>query len=67
MTFRSYHANISSEDLALCVISVAIATVCNLKPVFFRHGGLPHLVVLAMFVCFVVANGGVVLGMGAPE
>ena len=63
IALHSHRANISSEDLALCVISVAIAIVCNLKAVLFRYGGLPHLVVLALFAGFVVVNGGVVLGM----
>lgn len=29
----------------------------------FRFGGVPHVAVLAMFVLFVIVNGGVVLGM----
>ncbi|RYP23813.1 hypothetical protein DL765_000890 [Monosporascus sp. GIB2] len=49
-------------DLVLCILSIAIAAVCNPRTVLLRSGGLPHLVVLFVFVGFVIVNGGVVLG-----
>ncbi|KAK7750824.1 glucosyltransferase [Diatrype stigma] len=47
-------------DLILCIISVCIAAVCNMRAILPRI--VPHLLVLAAFVSFVVANKGVVLG-----
>ncbi|RYP80259.1 hypothetical protein DL769_002561 [Monosporascus sp. CRB-8-3] len=49
-------------DLVLCAISIPIAAVCNLRSILLRSGGLPHLLVLFIFVGFVIVNGGVVLG-----
>ncbi|KAI8629343.1 glycosyltransferase family 59 protein [Xylariaceae sp. FL1651] len=48
-------------DIALCVISIGVATIYNL-PVVFRRFVWPHGVVLATFIAFVAWNGGVVLG-----
>ena len=48
------------QDLALTVISIAIAAMCNLPTVLRRV--YPHLVVAALFGGFVYWNGGVVLG-----
>ncbi|KAI0161896.1 glycosyltransferase family 59 protein [Hypoxylon sp. FL1284] len=53
--------NLSSPvDLLLCVLSVGIASVCNIGTVLRRIW--PHLVVLCAFIGFVAWNGGVVLG-----
>ncbi|RYO98670.1 hypothetical protein DL764_007029 [Monosporascus ibericus] len=49
-------------DLVLCILSIAIAVVCSLRTILLRPGGLPHLLVLFIFVGFVAVNGGVVLG-----
>ncbi|KAI0597420.1 glycosyltransferase family 59 protein [Biscogniauxia sp. FL1348] len=51
----------SPVDLAICVLSIGIAAICNL-PVVLRRLIWPHGVVLAAFVAFVAWNGGVVLG-----
>ncbi|KAI0449976.1 DIE2/ALG10 family-domain-containing protein [Xylaria acuta] len=48
-------------DIILCVVSIGIATACNL-PLVLRKFLWPHGVVLASFVAFVAWNGGVVLG-----
>lgn len=48
------------QDLALVVISLAIAALCNLPTVLRRV--CPHLGVAALFAGFVYWNGGVVLG-----
>ncbi|KAI1328353.1 glycosyltransferase family 59 protein [Xylariaceae sp. FL0255] len=47
-------------DIALCVISMAIAATCNITTVV--RAFLPHSIVAAAFVAFVIWNGGVVLG-----
>ncbi|KAI0892694.1 glycosyltransferase family 59 protein [Annulohypoxylon nitens] len=51
----------SPIDLLLCVVSIGIATVCNLPKIVLQRLW-PHLVVLGCFVGFVAWNGGVVLG-----
>ncbi|KAI1496957.1 glycosyltransferase family 59 protein [Biscogniauxia marginata] len=51
----------SPVDLVLCILSIGIASLCNL-PLVVRRFIWPHGVILATFVAFVAWNGGVVLG-----
>ncbi|KAK3324495.1 DIE2/ALG10 family-domain-containing protein [Cercophora scortea] len=48
------------DDWALCLLSIAIAAVCN--PVGVLKQVWPHITVLGLFAGFVIWNGGVVLG-----
>ncbi|KAI1373958.1 glycosyltransferase family 59 protein [Hypoxylon crocopeplum] len=51
----------SPIDLVLCVGSISIAAIYNIRTIICR-GIWPHLTVLSAFVYFVAWNGGVVLG-----
>ncbi len=55
------------SDLVLCVISISIAAIYNIRTILLQGGALPHLLVLSAFVGFVVVNGGVVLGIASSR
>lgn len=51
---------LTSTDWLLCLLSIAIAAVCN--PVKVVRQIWPHITILGLFAGFVAWNGGVVLG-----